>query len=141
MTERLAPEELFRHGMRLLLDGDSDSWVALWDDDGVIEFPFAPEGAPGRLDGRTAIAAYMQGLSRHIDLHATPHLEIHHTREPDTIVVEMRAVGRQVVTDEPFTMSYIVVVTAREGRFTHWRDYWNPLGLPASWAAEHEDAA
>lgn len=26
-------------------------------------------------------------------------------------------------------MTYIAVVTVRDGRFTSYRDYWNPLGI------------
>ncbi|MFD3308800.1 nuclear transport factor 2 family protein [Streptomyces sp. NPDC058694] len=122
-----SPEELYRHSLRLLLDKDIPAWVDLWAEDGVIEFPFAPQGWPGRLEGKEAIAAYMRHYPDHIDLHDFPDLRIHRTTESDVIVVEMRAVGRLVETDSPYDMTYIAVVTVRDGLISSYRDYWNPL--------------
>ncbi|GAA2265685.1 hypothetical protein GCM10010145_34780 [Streptomyces ruber] len=124
-----APADLFRHSLRLLLEKDIPAWVGLWAEDGVAEFPFAPEGWPRRLDGREAVAAYMRNYPDHIDLHDFPDLTIHRTTDPEVIVVEMRGVGRLVRTDSPFDMTYVVVVTVRDGRITAYRDYWNPLAL------------
>lgn len=124
-----SPEELYRHSLRLLLGKDIASWVGLWAEDGFMEFPFAPPGWPGRLEGRAAIADYMRDYPDHIDLHDFPDLSIHRTTSPDTIVVEMRGVGRLVRTGNPFEMTYIAVVTVRDGRFASYRDYWNPLAL------------
>ncbi|WP_371674067.1 nuclear transport factor 2 family protein [Streptomyces sp. NBC_00289] len=124
-----SPADLYRHSLRLLLDKDISGWVALWAEDGVMEFPFAPDGWPTRLDGREAIAAYMRHYPDHIDLHDFPALRIHQTTDPQIIVVEMRGVGRLVETDSAFDMTYIAVVTVQEGRITSYRDYWNPLAV------------
>ncbi|MER7468666.1 nuclear transport factor 2 family protein [Streptomyces sp. NPDC097981] len=128
MTEN-SPTDLYRHSLRLLLDKDIPAWVGLWAEGGVMEFPFAPPGWPGRLEGREAIAAYMRDYPDHIDLHDFPDLKIHQTTDPATIVVEMRGVGRLVETARPFDMTYIAVVTVKDGRFTSYRDYWNPLAV------------
>ncbi len=129
MATPISPSDLFRHGLRLLLDKDIDAWVGLWADDGLMEFPFAPDGRPRRLEGREAVAAYMRPYPDHIDLHAFPELRIHETTDARTVVVEMRGVGRLVRTGAPFDMTYIAVVTVEDGRFTSYRDYWNPLAL------------
>ncbi|MFE9636420.1 nuclear transport factor 2 family protein [Streptomyces sp. NPDC006463] len=129
MSENTSPTDLFRHSLRLLLDKDIPAWVGLWAEGGVMEFPFAPAGWPGRLEGREAIAAYMRDYPDHIDLHDFPDLKIHQTTDPATIVVEMRGVGRLTGTGRPFDMTYIAVVTVQAGRFTSYRDYWNPLAV------------
>ncbi|MER5873560.1 nuclear transport factor 2 family protein [Streptomyces sp. NPDC002044] len=129
MTTNTAPADVYRRGLRLLLDKNIPGWIDLWHEDGILEFPFAPEGWPQRLEGRAAVAAYLRGYPEHIDLHAFPHVEIHQTLAPRTIVVEMRGVGRLVETGGPFDMSYIAVVTVEDGLITHYRDYWNPLAL------------
>ncbi|MDH6436809.1 ketosteroid isomerase-like protein [Streptomyces sp. SAI-144] len=127
MTTHTAPADLYRHGLKLLLDKDIAAWIDLWDDNGVFEFPFAPDGWPKRLEGKAAIADYMRGYPDHIDLHDFPYVEIHQTTAAQTIVVEMRAVGRLVETGNPYDMTYIAVVTVEDGRITRYRDYWNPL--------------
>ncbi|MFJ9456343.1 nuclear transport factor 2 family protein [Kitasatospora sp. NPDC101447] len=129
MPDNPSPAQFFRHGLRLLLAGDVPGWVGLWAEDGVMEFPFAPPGWPRRLDGREAVAAYMRDYPDHIELHDFPEVQIHRTTDPATVVVEMRGVGRLVRTGDPFDMTYIAVVTVRDGRFTSYRDYWNPLAV------------
>ncbi|MEV6166690.1 nuclear transport factor 2 family protein [Streptomyces sp. NPDC051954] len=136
MTTHEHPADLFRHSLALLLDKDIPAWLGLWADHGVMAFPFAPEGWPRRLEGRTAIADYMRDYSEHIDLHEFPSLEIHRTVDPRIIVVEMRGTGRVVQSGDPFDMTYIAVVTVEDGLITHYRDYWNPLALPQDGAAD-----
>lgn len=126
MPQHTAPVDLYRRSLDLLLAKDISAWVDLWADDAVMEFPFAPEGWPGKLDGREAIAAYMQAYPEHIDLHEFLDVRIHET-DLDTIIVEMRGVGRLVESGGPFDMRYIAVVTVREGKIVSCRDYWNPL--------------
>ncbi|MFD0000829.1 nuclear transport factor 2 family protein [Streptomyces sp. NPDC127178] len=132
MPATTSPADLYRHSLRLLLDKDIPAWVGLWADDGVMEFPFAPTAWPARLEGRQAIADYMRDYPDHIDLHDFPDLRIHGTTDAGTIVVEMRGVGRVVETGGTFDMTYIAVVTVQDGRFTSYRDYWNPLAVQAS---------
>jgi ketosteroid isomerase-like protein len=131
MSAPTSPVDLYRHSLRLLLDKDIRAWVDLWAEDGLMEFPFAPPGWPQRLEGKEAVADYMRHYPDHIDLHDFPDLRIHRTTDPQTIVVEMRGVGRLVETDTPFDMTYIAVVTVRDGRITSYRDYWNPLAVQA----------
>lgn len=122
-----APADVYRTGLRLLLDKDIAGWVDLWADDAVFEFPFAPPGAPRRLVGKDAVRAYMADYPDHIDLRDFPDLTVHETADPAMIVVEMRAVGRVVPTDRPYEMTYVAVVTVTDGLIRHYRDYWNPL--------------
>ncbi|GGQ31898.1 nuclear transport factor 2 family protein [Streptosporangium pseudovulgare] len=129
MSAPTSPADLFRCSLRLLLDKNIPAWVVLWAEDGLAEFPFAPDGWPRRLEGKEAIAAYMRHYPDHIDLHDFPDLRIHQTTDPQTIVVEMRGVGRLVETGAPFDMTYVVVVTVRDGRIISYRDYWNPLAV------------
>ncbi|MER6092089.1 nuclear transport factor 2 family protein [Streptomyces bluensis] len=129
MSAPTSPADVYRHSLRLLLDKDIPAWVGLWAEDGLMEFPFAPDGWPRRLEGKEAIAAYMRPYPDHIDLHDFPDLRIHQTTDPETIVVEMRGVGRLVQTDSPFDMTYIAVVTVQDGLLTSYRDYWNPLAV------------
>jgi ketosteroid isomerase-like protein len=126
-----SPADLYRHSLRLLLDKDIAAWVDLWAEDGTMEFPFAPPGRPRRLDGKRAVAAYMRPYPDHIDLHDFPEVRIHETTDPATIVVEMRGVGRVVPTNDPFEMTYVAVVTVRDGLIVTYRDYWDPLAALA----------
>ncbi|MPY59116.1 nuclear transport factor 2 family protein [Streptomyces spongiae] len=120
------PEDVYRKSVEYLLAEDIPGWVGLWDEAGVMEFPFAPPGGPERLDGRAAVAAYMADYPRLLRPTAIEEV-VHRTEDPEVIVVEMRARGQVVATGEPYEMSYVAVLTVRDGRFVHYRDYWNPL--------------
>ncbi|OLZ63713.1 MULTISPECIES: nuclear transport factor 2 family protein [Streptomyces] len=134
MTNPMTAAELYRHGLQLLLAKDIPGWVDLWDTHGVLEFPFAPDGRPRRLEGKAAVGEYMRHYPDHIDLHDFPEVTVHQTTAPETIVVEMRGVGRLVKTDTPYDMTYIAVVTVENGLITSYRDYWNPLAASESGA-------
>ena len=133
MSDVATPERTFREGMELLKRNDFGEWADLFADDGVMEFPYAPDGAPSRVEGREAIAAYMRPFPDHMEVRDLPRLTVHTTTDPRTAVVEFTSRGRAVATDEPFELSYVVILTVGEdGRITRYRDYWNPLDAPAS---------
>jgi catechol 2,3-dioxygenase-like lactoylglutathione lyase family enzyme len=52
--------DAFRHSMEFLQEGALDSWLALFDDNAVLEFPFAPPGAPSRVEGKTALSDHVK---------------------------------------------------------------------------------
>jgi uncharacterized protein len=56
------PADVLAQRRHLILSGDIDGYADLFTPDGVIESPFAPPGAPSRLEGREAICEY----SRHV---------------------------------------------------------------------------
>lgn len=132
MADAATPEQVFRNGMSLLVKNDFEAWAGLFAQDAVMEFPYAPEGAPRRVEGRAAIAAYMRPFPEHMEVRELTDLVIHTTGDPRTAVVEFGSAGRAVATDEPFAMSYVVILTVENGLITRYRDYWNPLDAPAS---------
>ena len=56
------PADVLARRRCLLLSGDADGYADLFAPDGVTETPFAPPGAPARLEGREAIREH----SRHV---------------------------------------------------------------------------
>ncbi|WP_043632300.1 nuclear transport factor 2 family protein [Nonomuraea candida] len=126
------PEETFRRLLDLLLAKDMDAIADLFAQDGTAEFPFAEGSSPTRLTGREAVRAYLAGYPERMDVRAIPSVTVHHTRRPDTIVVEFTAEGRTVRTGEPYRLDYVTVIATRDGLITHYRDYWNPLAAAAA---------
>lgn len=113
--------------MDLLLAHDMAGFAGLWAVDGTVEFPFAPDGYPQRLDGRAAVAEYLRDFTDHIDLHAITSRTVHQTLDPGVVVVEFEVDGTAVRTGRPYRMRYISVITVREGEILGYRDYWSPL--------------
>jgi ketosteroid isomerase-like protein len=58
----VAPAEVFDRAIRYLLASDAKAYAELFAPDAVVEWPFALEGWPKRLDGRDAIRTHTEGV-------------------------------------------------------------------------------
>ena len=85
------PADVLARRRQLILNGDIDGFADLFALDGVIEAPFAPPGAPSRLEGREAIREYSRHLMasplRLDDFEVT---ELYQTQDPEVVIVELR---------------------------------------------------
>ncbi|WP_016700586.1 nuclear transport factor 2 family protein [Actinoalloteichus spitiensis] len=123
------PVDILHRGVASLLSGDMAGYVDLYADDAVLELPFAPPGAPDRLDGRAAIQEYLRDYPSRLDVREISDTVTHRTEDPGTIIVEFTAHGVVVPTGRPYQARYVSVLTTRNGRIQHHRDYWNPLAF------------
>lgn len=94
----------------------------------VIEMPFASGLVPERLENtreeirqRFAAGATSRRYTRVRDVHT------HETADPDVLVLEYRLDGERLTDGEPFTMSFVMVLTFRDGLIAHSRDYTDPI--------------
>jgi ketosteroid isomerase-like protein len=131
MQNNRDPLESFSGMLRLaigdLLRPDAGSFLEMFAEDGVMEFPYAPPGGVTRLDGRAALASYLQGFPEILQIDRMTKPVVHRTMNPEVVILEFGCVGRGVRTGEPYDQRYISVITLREGLIVHYSDYWNPL--------------
>jgi uncharacterized protein len=113
-----------------LFKKDIDGWMSLLDDNFVIEFPFAPQGRPNRIEGKANLYPYIQEVLNSIEFVDIAQQQIHLTADPDVIVVEVTVKGHAPSIEKIHTLKYIWVLTTKDGKLIHQRDYWNPLALP-----------
>lgn len=118
---------MLRRALGQALAPDATSFLDMFAEHGVMEFPFAPPGSTNRLEGRSELAAHLSGLSRLIQIDHVTAPKVHRTTDPNVTVLEFGAVGRGVETGLPYDQTYISVVTLADGHIVHFRDYWNPL--------------
>lgn len=132
------PAEVLQHGLDLLLAKDMPGFIGLYADDAVMEFPFAPPGAPRRLDGRQQVHDYLIDYPASIDIHEISDVNLMPTTDPEVLVAEFTARGLMVASGTPYQARYIAVLTIRDGLIRHYRDYWNPMlltGQVTGWEA------
>lgn len=110
----------------LLLAHDMHGFAMLWAPDGVMEFPFAGPGQPRRLDGRGAVVDYLAGYTDMLDIRAISAQTRHQTADPQTVIVEFEAEGIAVVSQRPYRLGYVAVITVGPEGITSYRDYWSP---------------
>lgn len=121
------PGQVLRSSIELLAAGDLPGYLELFDADVVMEFPFAPEGAPTRLDGVAEVQEYLDGYpdTLHIEV-VTQWVEHRDADDPEVAVVEFAVEGRVVATNRPYRMGYVAVVRVVDGKIVRYRDYWSP---------------
>ena len=144
MPAPLTPADVFRRAVQHLLDKDMTAFTDLYAEDAVMEFPFAPPGRPGRLDGREAVRAYLAGYPDLLDVHRVHDVELHRTIDETVLVAEFAVSGTVVATGTAYTARYIAVLTIVDGLIRRYRDYWNPLALgdvPVGQSAAGQSAA
>jgi uncharacterized protein len=123
----LTPADVLALRRRLTLSGDADGLADLYAPDAVVEAPFAPPGAPSRLEGREAIREYsrrvMASPLRVEDYEVT---ELYQTHDPEVVIVEMRGKGTMITTGQSFATTSIQILRIREGQIVLFRDFANP---------------
>ncbi len=110
-----------------LLRPEAETFLEMFAEDGVMEFPYAPPGGVTRVDGRAALASYLQGFPEILQIDRMTQPVVHRTTNPEVVILEFGCVGRGVRTGEPYDQRYISVITVRDGLIVHYSDYWNPL--------------
>jgi len=68
-------------------------------------------------------------------------VRIHDTADPDTIICEYDLAGVVVKSGEPFTLSYILVITVRDGELALVRDYMDTMAMSALFSARSDSSA
>lgn len=139
--------ELLRHGLGDLLTPEATNFVEMMTEDGIVEFPYAPDGAVHSVTGRAELNSYLEHLNGVIELLSFSEPRVHHTTDPHVVILEFNAQGRGVKTAALYKQTYISVITVRNGHIEHYRDYWNPLvgqqemsGLESPTAEQHAEA-
>jgi ketosteroid isomerase-like protein len=103
-------------------------WIA---EDGIVEFPFAPEGMPRRVQGREALLAlyaprYQKGREsgRTIEYE---NVRLYETNDPEVIIIEFEAEiqGPAGKTRLPF----VQVFRVRNDKIVEQRDYFDAINM------------
>lgn len=121
---------LLKGALGSAIEPDADDLFDFIADDIVFEFPYQPEGAPRRVEGRAALADY---LARIGELLSFGRMQLHGVHRADeATIVEFSCDGLGTETDAPYRQNYVSVIRTRGGKITHYRDYWNPDVLLAA---------
>ncbi len=116
---------------RAVHDRDAAAFADLFAADAVIEMAFSGSpGAPLRIEGRDAILAYArQVMASPLRLDRLDVVELHHTLDPDVVVVEMLTEGSVTTTGREFTARSVQILRIRDGRILLFRDFADPRVL------------
>jgi uncharacterized protein len=120
------PADVFRRALDILLNKDMAAFLDMYAEGAVMEYPFAPDGWPKRLEGRDEIWSHIHNYPDFLDPHEVRDLEILETTDPEVIVAQFVAAGVVTPTQQPYEVRYADIVRIRDGKIITWRDYWDP---------------
>ncbi|NOJ98855.1 nuclear transport factor 2 family protein [Corallococcus coralloides] len=114
-----------------LIATDIERWLALFSDDAVVEFPYAPSlGGPSRLEGIAAIRAYFAPITAHFQGLTFTNIQRYPGVDSATGWLEVHGSATLQPGNIPYEQDYVMRMQVRDGRIVHYREYWNPLAAP-----------
>jgi uncharacterized protein len=142
MANAMTPRQAFERIQQTTLTKDPSA-SDFYAENGVHEMPFASPGRPRRIEGRENIRAFFNQASGGAPMTFTEfrNVRIHDTADPDTIICEYDLAGVVVKSEEPFTLSYILVITVRDGELALVRDYMDTMAMSALFSARSDSSA
>lgn len=118
---------VWEEALRFVRERDLDGYAGMFAPDGVVELPFPLPGMPHRIEGREAIRRVLAPVWRAQKdsgrrIERVEPLAVHETHDPELVVIEFDLHGVEP-SGTPYRLSYVHVVTARDGRIAVLRDY------------------
>ena len=99
--------------------------AAVYAEDLVVEFPYAPEGHTRRLEGPEACLAFFSRISSFAQGFRIGELTI--VSEGDAFVAEYHGSATFKDTGLPYEQDYVLVATVRAGKLVSLREHYDPL--------------
>src|ERR1700722_15671445 len=126
----LTPAQVLERRRELLLNHDTEGFADLFEADGVIEILVAGPDVPAPRDGQQAIRDYSRRMAASaLRIDDLDTVAVHHTDDPEVLIVELVAKATVTTTGHPFTARSIQVFRFRDGKILLFRDYADPNAL------------
>jgi uncharacterized protein len=111
---------------------DGGHFFNLLADDGIFDFIITVPDYPRRvIDGDNLIKLY-RGYGSTFFLDRCHDLAVHRSDATSTVVLEYASQSKVVATGYPYSNRYISVITVKNRKVSHWRDYLDPLRVMAA---------
>ena len=119
--------QLLERHLEIGIVNDLEAWYALFDEDAVLEFPYAI-GTPftARLDGKAAIREHIDKVARLFG-RFTFHAPRFHATGRDLASCEVHGVSTIAASGAAYEQNFVMIVEARDGRIVRYREYWSPI--------------
>ena len=118
-------------------DVDGNHYFEAIADDAVFEFRYVFPNFPTQIVGRDALMALYSGYGDGTILHSGDGLVVHRSQEPGVLILEYEVHGKKLHTGKAYDNRFVSVVTIKDRKVVHWRDYMDSL---AAYAAETDAA-
>jgi ketosteroid isomerase-like protein len=106
---------------------DGDHYFETIADDAVFEFRYVFPHFPTEIKGRDALMALYSGYGDTTVLHSGDALVVHRSQEPGVLIIEYEVHGKKLLTGKAYDNRFVSVVTIKDRKVVHWRDYMDSL--------------
>jgi Ketosteroid isomerase-related protein len=110
-------------GLKEEVDGEH-FWEAVAED-AVFEFMYRFPGFIDRIEGRDAYMEWFGGYD--VVLHSADNLKVYKVPEKNVMVLEYEVHGVVPKTGKVYDNRFCSIVTIRDRKIVHWRDYMDSL--------------
>ena len=122
-------EKLFRRHLSTVTTNQKE-WLSLFDDDAVVEFPFAKEiGFPDRIEGLPNIQKYIESLPAGFEDFEFSDVKIYPHENADSLTAEFKGFIPGNSERPEYRQTYICSFSAKNGKITHYKEYWDPTAV------------
>jgi len=87
---------------------------------------------PRHVVGRDNLIELYRGYGSTFSLDRCNDLRVHRSDATSTVVLEYASEGKVVATGHSYSNNYISVITLKDRKVSHWRDYLDPLQVLAA---------
>jgi ketosteroid isomerase-like protein len=106
-----------------------EDYFDLLADDVVFEYVISVPGYPRRVKGRKKVLDLYSDYDDYMTVHTADNLRVYRDSEASTIVLEYEVHGKSVQTGRPYNNRFVSIVTVKDNKVTHWRDYLDPIAV------------
>jgi uncharacterized protein len=118
---------VIRDGLTGLADGED--YFDLLADDVVFEYVISVPGYPRRVEGRQNVIDLYRGYGDFMTMHTADNLRVYRDLEASVVVLEYEVHGEAVHTGRPYNNRFVSIITVKNRKVTHWRDYLDPIAV------------
>jgi len=118
---------VIQQGLKGLVDGED--YFDLLADDVVFEYVISVPGYPRRVQGRQNIVDLYRAYDQYMKVHSADNLSIYRDPEASAVVLEYEVHGESVQTGRPYNNRFVSIITVKDRKVTHWRDYLDPVAV------------
>ncbi len=120
---------LLKEFMESLITKDMERLFSIWHDEAVLEFPYAPEGLPSRVEGKNSVRAYLENFPNVVEITGFTQQQLYESQDESHGIAEVTCSGKVVSNGNDYNISYVWIFEVRDGLLYRLRDYWNPLAV------------
>ena len=108
---------------------DGEDYFDLLADDVVVEYVISVPGYPRRVEGRQSVIDLYSGYDDYMTVRTADNLGVYRDPEASVVVLEYEVHGKSVLTGRPYDNRFVSIITVKDRKVTHLRDYLDPIAV------------